>query len=170
MEFKNYTRCDRAAFLSFYSLKSKAVERRYTMVKRVLIALAGMAALPYGVLRAQSGKNGGIPILVGALCIVLALFHDQINSWSAKRSMVKGAEEIDYLFSEDSFFERSRAGKMTHSYAAVRDFYLHRGYFVLFLDQDQSCIVDEGGFGKGSAEEFRSFVEEKTGKKLKYIQ
>ena len=166
MQFENCTVYDKQALLTLNRLEARGPQKWGILAQRVLVALVGIAVFPYGMARMQRGQNGGIPLVVGVLCLALAVFHTRVNTWVAKRGMTRGEETNDFLFDETFFFEQNRVGKMSHRYVEICALYRYQGYFFLVTDKKHSIILKESGFTEGTSEEFRAFIEEKTGKKI----
>lgn len=170
MQFENCTVYDKQALLTLNRLEGKGPQKWSILAQRLVVALVGVGILPYGVMRMRRGQNGGIALLVGVLCLALAVFHDHVNTWMTKRGMTRGEETNEFLFEDNFFFEKNRVGKMSHRYAEICALYHYRGYFFLVTDKKHTVMLKKSGFLEQSPEQFRAFIEEKTGKKMEDVQ
>ena len=78
--------------------------------------------------------------------LVTGLLEDWLNARAAKARLLPGTEHAATVFAET------------------------KRYFILALSKNHAQAVDKEGMQGGSAEEFRAFITEKTGKPVTYIK
>jgi len=105
-------------------------------------------------------------LVICGFALIKGLFLRRIMAWSSLRGLrqAAGDGERRFVFSEDSFLGTQSGTETTWQYGTVQDVYETEGYFVLRFDKLTSIILSKEGFTAGTAEGFRRFIEEKTGK------
>lgn len=75
-----------------------------------------------------------------------------------------------YCFGEMRFSVRTEQIDYTAGYQTLSDMYENDRIFALFHAPNAAYIIPKACFAEGEAAAFRSFIEEKTGKKIKLVR
>ena len=98
--------------------------------------------------------------------LVVFIWEDKINGYIAKKRMLKGTEKATTVFNEDGFVSTTEIGKTEWNYDKVILIVDTKDYFVFVYSANHAQVYDKNSISGGTVEEFRKFIEEKTGKKI----
>ena len=110
--------------------------------------------------------------LTCAVAAVLALVswkEDAINARLAMRAALPGTEVADALFRADCFLIKTAAAETSWQYDGILAAAETGGYIVFVMGRDHALAFDKAALSGGSLTEFRAFIEEKSGLKLRSI-
>lgn len=107
---------------------------------------------------------------VGVILTAILLTEDQVNAFFAKKKMLPGTSFAKCVFTEESYTSTTEAAATEFHYEAVQQVCETPDYFVLLFSQQHGQIYDKAALSGGTAEEFRTFITEKTGKPVAYIK
>ena len=113
------------------------------------------------------GKNPLLAILTG---LVTGLLEDRLNARAAKARLLPGTEHAATVFDEDGYTMTTGVTETRWQYAQILAIAETKRYFILALSKNHAQAVNKEGMQGGSAEEFRAFITEKTGKPVTYIK
>jgi len=102
-----------------------------------------------------------IPVFLIAL-----LFEDFINGCAAKRQLLPGTETAVTVFSEEGFVTTTAAGKSEWDYGKIAAIAENPEAFVFIFGPNHAQLYDKGHLTGGTTEEFRNFIQRKTGKSI----
>lgn len=108
--------------------------------------------------------------VVGVILIVILVTEDQVNAFFAKKKMLPGTSSAKSVFTEESYTSTTTAAATEFHYETVRQVCETKDYFVLLFSRQHGQIYDKSTLSGGTAEEFRTFIAEKTGKPVAYIK
>ena len=77
---------------------------------------------------------------------------------------------LSTVFDEDGYTMTTGVTETRWQYAQILAIAETKRYFILALSKNHAQAVDKEGIQGGSAEEFRAFITEKTGKPVTYIK
>lgn len=107
---------------------------------------------------------------VGVFLITIMLTEDQVNAFFAKKKMLPGTSSAKCVFAEEGYTSATENATTEFHYEAVQQVCETAEYFVLLLSRQHGQIYDKASLSGGTAEEFRTFITEKTGKPIAYIK
>jgi len=107
---------------------------------------------------------------VGVILMAILVTEDQVNAFFAKKKMLPGTSSAKSIFGEESYTSTTEAAATEFHYEAVRQACETADYFVLLFSRQHGQIYDKATLSGGTAEEFRTFITEKTGKPVAYIK
>lgn len=109
-----------------------------------------------------------VSVLVGLLIFTVAfptiLYHSLSKSVTDKNAINV------YSFLADSFTVVTPAEKLSSQYSVFHEMIEDAAYYYLFLPNGTAHVFGKSDFTTGSPDDFRVFIEEKTGKKVKFIR
>lgn len=107
--------------------------------------------------------------LVIVVMVIVLLFEDKINGYIARKRMITGMEKSTTTFKEDSYITETNIGKTEFYYKNINILAETDDYFVFVFDQSHAQIYDKNGITKGSIDEFRKFIIQKTEKEIEKV-
>lgn len=107
-------------------------------------------------------------IMLILLCLLI--FEDRVNGWFAKKHMLKGAEQPASTFREDGYQSVTAAGTTQWSYDNIAMLAETGDYFMFLFLPSHAQIYDKASLTGGTVEEFRTFIQEKTGKSVQQVK
>lgn len=107
---------------------------------------------------------------VGVILIAVLLTEDRVNAFFAKKKLLSGTSFAKCVFGEESYTSTTEVAATEFHYEAVQQVCETADYFVLLLSRQHGQIYDKASLSGGTAEEFRTFITEKTGKPIEYIK
>lgn len=108
-------------------------------------------------------------LAVLVIAIVL-IWEDQINGYMARKRMLAGTDKAASVFTEEGYSSTTEVGKSEWNYDKVFALAETDEYFVFIFSASHAQVYDKQSLSGGTAEEFRTFVEKKTGKKIEKIR
>ena len=117
-----------------------------------------------------SGGGAGLLYgLLGALMLVWALFLNEIRAWLVGRFVMKGVARHTARFTDEGYVIANQRGEQSFDYSSVQALCEDGRYFFLMLSRQQGNLFDKQGFHTGTADQFRAFLERKTGQTMKKL-
>ncbi len=174
--FENTTKYDQATLYAFTDVYSRTVRRTRYRLHRAVLLIAGGICTVEGlflllVWRPRDFSSMvllGVVLVVGPCGVFKGLFLRRFMARRTRKNMLH-VGECHYVFTEDGFQAEQPGVSSTYRYDRIYKACEAPGYFVLFLDKEHGTVVDMGGFTQGTADGFRAFLEEKTGKPVEYV-
>lgn len=99
-----------------------------------------------------------IPVLLLAL-----IWEDRINGYFAWKRMLPGNEHTSSVFGSDGYRTVTEAGETQWHYDRIAALAETDKYFVIVLGENHGQLYDKSSLSGGSADDFRKFIEGKTG-------
>ena len=114
-----------------------------------------------------------LPCLVLTVCggyLLLSLRRTPLGAGAAWRSYPEKGRLLTYRVTDDGITCQSAGSLLNFEYALVQCVLEDQERFYLFVDQRAAHMLRKDGFTQGTAEDFRAFIEKKTGKPVEYIK
>ncbi len=172
--FENHTKYDKAAIQAMTWVFSTKVQRKRYLLRKgwhlgfgIIGTLCSLLLLMiFDTLDFGERLFAVMALVVCGFALVKGLFLQRIMARSTLRALrqAAGDGERRFVFPEDSFLGVQSGMETAYQYETIQDVYETEGYFLLRFDKLTSSIIDKKGFTVGTAEGFRRFIEEKTGK------
>ena len=120
----------------------------------------------------RGGQQGWLTnALLAAIMLCAILGEDWANGLVGLRGVPANRREVNTAFEDGSCYVcRTRAGEEWWPYRQIAACAETKDYFVLLLDRLHGQVFDKQGFSSGNPEEFRSFIQKKTGLKTQLIR
>ena len=171
MEFTFETKYTAKTMASMAKALRKTIRKKHSRRSHIF----GWVAVALGVLLAIS--NGFmldfrtvITTLIAVLVILIALvFEDKINGYVAKKRLLLGTEKAVTVFTDDSFLSTTDVGKTEWNYDKIEIIAETADFFVLIFSASHAQLYDKKHLQGGTADDFRNFIEGKTGKQIQSI-
>ena len=171
MKFEVNTTMDRKTMTAMAKAARKVMRRKRSLFVRVFGGVAAAMAVFLGLARFGGGDvNGWIDIALGLVLLAFILLEDAMNGAFAVRQLGPDNTEVSTTFRPDGYVNVVSTAEGRWPYDKIQAVCETKDYFVLLLGVRQGQVYDKAGFVEGTAEEFRSFISEKTGKPIQYIK
>lgn len=173
MGFTFETVYEQKAFTAMAKALRKTVRRKRSRRSHIF----GWFVVVLGLLLTVSDFGDGIIInmknivtWLAALCILVVLiWEDAMNGYMARRRMLKGMERTITEFKEEHYTSVTELGRTEWQYDKIVCLAETTGYFVFVFSANHAQVYDKASISGGSVEEFRAFIEEKTGKSTQRV-
>ena len=170
MEFVFETDYDSKAMTAMAKGLRKTVRKKHSRRSHILgwivIGLGLLLSWPSGEIRASDVLLWlAIVVMVGAL-----LFEDRLNGYFARKKMLPGTAQAKAIFSEDGYRSETQMGNTEWKYENITAMAELPDYFVFLFSKNHAQVYDKRTLTGGTAEEFRAFMREKTGKTVDAVK
>lgn len=170
MEFVFETDYDRKAMTAMAKGLRKTVRKKHSRRSHIfgwiVIALGLLLSWP------SSDVNRGdvvtwitIAVMLGAL-----LFEDCLNGYFARKKMLPGTSHAKAIFTEDGYRSETQMGNTEWKYENITAMAEMQDYFVFLFSKNHAQVYDKRTLTGGTADEFRAFMQEKTGKAIEIVK
>jgi len=170
MEFVFETDYDSKAMTAMAKGLRKTVRKKHSRRSHIfgwiVIALGLLLSWPSGEIRASDVLLWlAIVVMVGAL-----LFEDRLNGYFARKKMLPGTAHAKTIFSEDGYRSETQMGNTEWKYENITAMAELPDYFVFLFSKNHAQVYDKRTLTGGTAEEFRAFMQEQTGKTVDAVK
>ena len=107
--------------------------------------------------------------LVVAVIVVTLIWEDHLNGYFAGKRALPGTKHTTATFDEEGYTSFNTAGETRWKYENIQRVAETKEYFVFVLNVDHAQVYQKENMSGGTAEEFRSFLEEKLGKSVEQV-
>lgn len=170
MEFVFETDYDRKAMTAMAKGLRKTVRKKHSRRSHIfgwiVIALGLLLSWPSGdVNRGDVVTWITIAVMLGAL-----LFEDCLNGYFARKKMLPGTSHAKAIFTEDGYRSETQMGNTEWKYENITAMAETKDYFVFLFSKNHAQVYDKRTLTGGTADEFRAFMQEKTGKAIEIVK
>lgn len=170
MEFIFETTYDQAAL----TVMARALRKTYRKVKSlvikiicsVIVVFGVWMALPLGGREFDMDLGSVLSYLSLAIMFVCIVWEDALNGFVAKKRLEPENADIEATFTDDGYETRTSVQFERWQYERIGYIAESKYYFVIIFNEHRAQVFDKDNLSGGSEEEFRSFLEEKTGKTM----
>lgn len=174
MEFHFETRYDQKGLTAMARALRKTIHKKWNRIGLILgwcvVVLAALLVAAERLLGEPWTLRDTKNSFVGVFLIAIMLTKNQINAFFAKKRMLPGTSSVKSVFREEGYTSITEAASTEFHYESVRQVCETADYFVFLFGQRHGQIYDKATLSGGTAEEFRTFITEKTGKPIAYIK
>jgi len=166
MEFTFVTDYDSKGLTAMARGLRKTVRKRHSRRTRIFAAIV----LAFGLLLSWPGETidarNIVTWAVLAIMVLVMVFEDRLNAFFSRKRMIPGTEHARSVFTEENFRSETDVGTTEWKYDKVTAMAETRDYFVFLYGKNHAQIHDKRTLTGGTVEEFRTFLQEKTEKKI----
>lgn len=174
MEFRFETKYDQKGLAAMARALRKTIRKKSSRRSHIfgwcVVALAGLLIAAQRLAGEPWTLRDTLNCGVGAVLIAVLLTEDQVNAFAAKKKLLPGTSSAKCVFREESYTSTTEAAATEFHYESIQQVCETADYFVLLFSRRHGQIYDKATLSGGTAEEFRSFLTEKTGKPIAYIK
>ena len=173
MEFYFQTNYDQKALTAMAKGLRKTIRRKKSQRSHVFAWIVVVLSVLL-----MFSREGGLVfntknLVTGAAIVAIALvtiWEDALNGFIAGKRMLRGTVQNTAVFGEDGYETITEVGNSMWVYGTIQAIAEVNEYFVLAFSANHAQVYDKRSIGGGSVEEFRSFIEAKTGKTVQNIK
>ena len=111
-----------------------------------------------------------ILLLVEVMLLSALLFQDRINGMIACKNTLAGTKNYHIMFGEESYTVITAATTSTFRYELIDAMAESQDYMILLMKKRFVQPLDKRTLTGGTVEEFKRFLEEKTGKTFRRVK
>jgi len=170
MEFTFRTVYDQKATTAMARALRKTIRKKHSRRSHVFgwivvvltIMLMISAGIRFDVRTIVTG--GAVAFLLAAL-----VWEDRINGWVARKRMLPGMSDNTSVFGDEGYHTENPVGKTDWSYGNIDVIAEDDDYFAFIFGKNHAQVYDKSSISGGTADEFRTFIKEKTGLEVNKI-
>ena len=173
MEFTFYTEANAKAMRTLVRTVRKTVRKKQDRFTRIfgiaVIVLALLLVIPLDGRPFVLNTSAVITLIAAAVVAIVMVFQDRMNGYIARKRLMPGAANNTAVFHEDSFTSSCEVGTTEWHYDKVLVVAETNDYFVFLYSKMHGQVYEKASMTGGTTDEFRTFIEEKTGRKVQKI-
>lgn len=174
MEFRFETRYDQKGLTAMARAMRKTLRRKGSRRSHIfgwcVIALAVLLVAVQLLLDEPWTLRDTLNCVVCVVLLAILFTEDRVNAFFAKKKMLPGTSSARCVFTEESYTSTTEVAATEFHYESVQQVCETADYFVFLFSRQHGQIYDKATLSGGTAEEFRTFITEKTGKPVAYIK
>ncbi len=167
MEFTVTTRYDGRAMAALARGLRKTVRKKQSRRAHVFGWIAFFSGLLLAFFSALDGSFFTFRSLVTWFAVFLIfaalVWEDALNGRVAFRRIPPGLATSNTTFDEQGYHSVTEVGSSDFPYSNIVALAQTEGYFVFVFGKNHGQVYDKAGISGGTAEQFRRFIEDKTG-------
>ena len=109
-------------------------------------------------------------LLAEVMLLSVLLFQDRFIGMIARKNTLAGTKEYHVAFGEDSYTVVTAATTSTFRYELIDALAESQDYIILLMKKRYAQPLDKRTLTGGTVEEFKRFLEEKTGKTFRRVK
>ena len=174
MEFTFETNYDKKTLTALAKAMRKTIRkkknRRTHIFGWIIIVIGLLLSLPKGNEVYTVGANEIVTWAACGMILIVLLFEDRMNGALSAKRMAPGNDKMSAFFGEEGYHSKSDLGSSDWHYDKIDALAETKDYFVFLIGDRHGQILEKARMTGGTVDEFRSFIEEKTGKKMQYVK
>lgn len=111
-----------------------------------------------------------ISLLAEVILLSVLLFQDRFNGMIARKNTLAGTKEYHVAFGEESYTVVTEVTTSTFRYELIDAMAESQDYMILLMKKRFAQPLDKRTLTGGTVEEFKQFLEEKTGKTFRRVK
>ena len=111
-----------------------------------------------------------ISLLIEVMLLSVLLFQDRFNGMIARKNTLAGTKEYHVALGEDSYTVVTAVTTSTFRYELIDALAESQEYTILLMKKRYAQPLDKRTLTGGTVEEFKRFLEEKTGKTFRRVK
>ena len=111
-----------------------------------------------------------ISLLVEVMLLSVLLFQDRFNGMVACKNTLAGTKDYHIAFGEESYTVVTEVITSTFRYEMIDAMAESQDYIILLMKKRYAQPLDKRTLTGGTVEEFKRFLEEKTGKTFRRVK
>ena len=173
MEFHFETTYDQKALTAMAKGLRKTIRKKKSQRSHIFAWIVVALSIILMLSREEGLAFNTRNLATGATIVVIVavtIWEDTLNGFIAGKRMLRGTVQNTAVFTEDGYETVTEVGKSNWVYSTVQAVAETKDYFVLAFSANHAQVYDKSSLNGGTAEEFRTFIVEKTGKAVQYVK
>lgn len=168
----NQTAVDQKAMTALAKMSRKSLRRGRSGPVRTLAWFIVVLEVYLTYIYIRGGESEWwINALLGAFMLGCLLAEDRVNGMVGLRKVLPNSREVNATFKDGScYVHRTQAAESWWPYREIQAICETEDYFALLLSRNHGQIYDKKGFSWGTPDEFREFIQKKTGLKVQKVR
>ncbi len=112
--------------------------------------------------------------VITGLCVLVLLtpnlWEDKLNGYIGRKRLMNGLSSSVTTFDEEDYRSVTEIGESIFLYDKVTALAEMEEYFVFLFDKNHGQVYDKSSLSGGTGEQFREFIQHKTGKTIMNIK
>ena len=109
-------------------------------------------------------------LLVEVMLLSVLLFQDRFNGMIACKNTLAGTKDYHVVFGEESYTVVTEVTTSTFRYELIDALAESQDYIIFLMKKRYAQPLDKRTLTGGTVEEFKRFLEEKTGKDFRHVK
>ncbi len=170
MEFTFDTVYDKKALTAMARALRKTLRKKHSRRSHIFGFLIAALALFLSLRDLPSfSLRNGVTLLAAPVLLFVLLFEDTLNGYVARKRMLVGTERAKSRFSEESYVSATAVGETVFYYENIAALAEDKNYFIFLFSFSHAQVYDKHSLAGGAEAAFRSFIEQRCGKKFTFI-
>ena len=173
MEFHFQTTYDQKALTAMAKGLRKTIRKKKSQRSHIFAWIVVVLSILLMISR-EGGFDFNIKNLVTGAAIVaivtVTIWEDALNGFIAGKRMLRGMVQNMAVFGEEGYETVTEIGNSMWVYSTIQAVAEINEYFVLAFSANHAQVYDKRSISGGTVEEFRSFIEAKTGKAVQRVK
>ena len=149
----------------------KKRSRRTHIFGWIVIVIAVLLTLPLGDKEFAINFKTIVTWIAALAILITLLFEDRMNGYVARKRMLAGMDRATTVFNEEGYVTTTSIGRTEIPYDRNIDLLAEtKDYFVFIFDKSHAQVYDKHSLSGGTLDEFRKFIQSKTGKEVVGIE
>lgn len=167
MRFSFSTDYDFAALTAMSKVLGKTIQSKRRIIVNIFGFLyIGLCLLLLFITDFSLHISTVVIYVVMLLVLLSIIFRNRYMAFWAKRGMIKGTEHAYVEFHDDGYNSKTEVGESHFQYGSILNVAETKDYFIFVLSKVHSQAYAKKSMQGGSEEDFRNFIEQRTGKKI----
>ena len=169
MMFCFETTYNQKAFTAMSRALRKTVRKRKNRFNRLLFGICALLVFLLTVGWISDGTNTesfnmSVTWIAFLIMLLVVIFEDSINGYIGKKRMLSKMTCAKSVFYDGVYRSETEIGKTEFLYENIGIAAETKEYFVFIFDKNHAQVYDKSKISGGTADDFRRFITEKTGK------
>lgn len=165
------TTLDQKAMIALARINRKTIRRGRSSPVRTFAWCVAVVELGLAALFLWSGAGGWlVNVLMAAIMLACVLGEDTVNGLMGLRQILPDSREVNATFKDDHYIHRTKGAETWWNYRQIKAIGESGEYFAFVLDKNHGQIYRKDGFVWGTPEEFRDFIQKKTGLRIQKVR
>ncbi len=173
MEFMFDTVYDQQAVTAMARGLRKTIRKKHSRRSHVfgwiVIALVLLLTIPLDGTPLVIDGRTVLTWAAGLMVLIALLFEDKLNARIARKRMLAGTDRAVSTFTPQGYCSESAMGKTEWRYENIQQIAENKDYFIFVFDKSHAQVYDKRTLSGGTAEDFRAFIQQRTGKDIQSI-
>ena len=160
------------------TIASRAMRKVLRRKRSILWAIFGwsiffinaLLLIPFGGEPFTLDASTVISLLVEVMLLSVLLFQDRFNGMIARKNALAGTKDYHVAFGEESYTVVTEVTTSTFRYELIDAMAESQDYIIFLMKKRYAQPLDKRTLTGGTVEEFKRFLEEKTGKTFRRVK
>ncbi len=163
---------DKETLIEFQKVVDGTLRAKQLRIMRILLFVLGVCGFVLGGLWIYFGQI--VPALsgfvMGAAFLAVGIFYEKYRMMGKKHDVSRNLHKVTYVFNREYYGSEDSTGVHKTAYTAIKNICESDTVFAIMIGRRQGFVLDKKRFVRGTPEQFRAFIEKKTGLSVQTLQ